>query len=97
MSYWPRVRWKRRPRYSLSSLLGDTQHIGQAVRRHRGVENGLHRVMDLVFRDDECRMRSDNAPTNFATIKHMASNVLRRGKGKHSMGPVVTSLPGMRK
>ena len=41
--------------------------------------------MDMVFRDDECRIRSAHAPANFATIKHMASNPLRRGKGKNSM------------
>ena len=72
-------------RYYLSSLPGEAQHIGEAVRSHWGVENGLHWVMDMVFRDDECRIRSQNAPSNFTTIKHMASNVLRRGKGKHSM------------
>lgn len=72
-------------RYYLSSLPGEAQHIGEAVRHHWNVENGLHWVMDMVFRDDECRIRSENAPANFATIKHMASNVLRRGKGKHSM------------
>ena len=72
-------------RYYLSSLPGEAQQIGEAVRRHWGVENGLHWVMDMVFRDDECRIRSENAPANFTTIKHMASNLLRRGKGKHSM------------
>ena len=72
-------------RYYLSSLPGEAQQIGEAVRSHWGVENGLHWVMDMVFRDDECRIRSQNAPANFATIKHMASNLLRRGKGKHSM------------
>ena len=69
----------------LSSLPGDAQQIGQAVRSHWGVENGLHWVMDMVFRDDECRIRSQNAPANFTTIKHVASNLLRRGKGKNSM------------
>ena len=72
-------------RYYLSSLPGEAQQIGEAVRRHWGVENGLHWVMDMVFRDDESRIRSDNAPANFTTMKHMASNLLRRGKGKHSM------------
>ena len=38
-------------RYYLSSLPGDAQQIGQAVRSHWGVENGLHWVMDMVFRD----------------------------------------------
>jgi len=41
--------------------------------------------MDMVFRDDECRIRKHNAPANFATIKHMASNLLRRAHGKDSM------------
>ena len=72
-------------RYYISSLPGDAKQIGHAVRSHWGVENGLHWVMDMVFRDDECRIRSMHAPANFATIKHMASNLLRRGKGKHSM------------
>ena len=71
--------------YYISSLPGDAKQIGAAARSHWGVENGLHWVMDMVFRDDECRIRSGHAPANFATIKHMASNLLRRGKGKHSM------------
>ena len=57
------------PTRHLSSLPGDAQQIGQAVRSHWGVENGLHWVMDMVFRDDECRIRSQNAPSNFTAIK----------------------------
>ena len=72
-------------RYYISSLSTDAKEIGQAVRSHWGVENGLHWVMDMVFRDDECRIRTNHAPANFAAVKHMASNLLRRGKGKHSM------------
>jgi hypothetical protein len=41
--------------------------------------------MDMVFRDDECRLRTDHAPANFATIKHMAGNVLRQAPGKQSL------------
>ena len=41
--------------------------------------------MDMVFRDDECRIRRDHAPANFATIKHIASNLIRRKADKHSM------------
>ena len=40
--------------------------------------------MDMVFRDDECRVRTDNAPTNFVTLKHMAHNLIRRAPGKDS-------------
>jgi len=38
-----------------------------------------------VFRDDESRVRTDHAPANFTTIKHMALNLLRRPPGKQSL------------
>lgn len=41
--------------------------------------------MDLLFRDDECRVRTNHAPANFTTIKHMALNLLRRPDSKQSM------------
>jgi hypothetical protein len=59
--------------------------LGPLVRDHWAVENGLHWVMDMVFRDDECRVRKDHAPANFTTIKHMASNLMRNATAKGSM------------
>ena len=41
--------------------------------------------MDMVFRDDECRIRKKNAPANFAAVKHMAANILRNAPGKESL------------
>lgn len=55
------------------------------VRGHWMIENGLHWIMDMIFRDDECRVRTDNAPANFSTIKHMAYNLMRRAATKDSM------------
>ncbi len=72
-------------RFYISSLPPDTEMIGAAIRDHWAVENSLHWVMDMVFRDDECRIRNDNAPANFTSIKHMATNLLRRAPGKDSM------------
>ncbi len=72
-------------RYFISSLPADAQVIAPAVRGHWGIENGLHWVMDMVFRDDECRIRKTNAPANFATVKHMATNLLRKARGKQSL------------
>ena len=80
------------------ALLFDEQQgnfAGLQVTVHETFDKSLHWVMDMVFRDDECRIRSENAPANFATIKHMASNLLRRARASTG-GPVVTSLPGMR-
>jgi len=72
-------------RFYISSLAADAERQGQAIRSHWGVENSHHWVMDMVFRDDECRIRKDNAPANFTTIKHIAGNLMRRAAGKHSM------------
>jgi len=72
-------------RFYISSLSADAERQGEAIRSHWGVENSHHWVMDMVFRDDECRIRKDNAPANFATIKHIASNLMRRAAGKKSM------------
>ena len=47
--------------------------LGQVIRSHWAIENSLHWVMDMMFRDDECRVRTNHAPANFTTIKHMAT------------------------
>jgi hypothetical protein len=41
--------------------------------------------MDMVFRDDECRVRTDNTPANFATCRHIAYNLTRKAPGKDSI------------
>ena len=71
-------------RFYISSLAADAVRQGDAIRGHWGVESH-HWVMDMVFRDDECRIRRDNAPANFATMKHIASNLMRTKADKHSM------------
>lgn len=76
---------RREVRFCIASLRVEAEVMAAYIRDHWGVENGLHWVMDMVFGDDECRIRKDSAPANFATIKHMASNILRSSKGKLSM------------
>ena len=71
-------------RFYISSLAADAVRQGDAIRGHWAVESH-HWIMDMVFRDDECRIRRDNAPANFATIKHIASNLMRAKVDKHSM------------
>ena len=72
-------------RYYVASLKLSAKRAADAVRGHWSIENSHHWVLDMVFRDDECRIRKDNAPANFATIKHIASNLLRAAPGKESM------------
>jgi hypothetical protein len=41
--------------------------------------------MDIVFRDDECRIRKRHGPANFVTLKHITHNMLKSLPGKMSM------------
>ena len=52
-----------------------------AVRGHWQIENKLHWTLDVAFREDDCRVRSENAAENFAVIRHAALNLLRNVKG----------------
>ncbi len=72
-------------RFYITSLVLTAALLGPIVRSHWAIENSLHWVMDMVFRDDECRVREGNAATNFVTVKHMAHNLTRRAPGKTSI------------
>jgi predicted transposase YbfD/YdcC len=72
-------------RFYITSLVMLAHLLGPVVRAHWSVENSLHWVMDMIFRDDECRVRTEHAPANFAAIKHMAQNLLRNAPGKSSL------------
>ncbi len=75
----------RQTRYFISSLPKDAARFAHAVRSHWGIENRLHWVLDVTFRDDDSRVRKDHAPANFAVIKHIAINLLSKAKGKQSL------------
>jgi len=72
-------------RYYLSSTKLDAKTFATAVRAHWGIENRLHWVLDVVFHDDLARLRSLNGPQNMAVVKHMAINLVRNPKDKHSL------------
>lgn len=72
-------------RFFLTSLPGDAVRFAQAVRQHWGVENALHWVLDVSFREDDCRIRQGHGAQNMAVLRHMALNLLRREPG-HKRG-----------
>ncbi len=76
---------EKETRFYITSLTHTAEQLGPIVRSHWSIENSLHWVMDMTFRDDECRVRQGNAAANFTTVKHMAHNLTRRAPGKASI------------
>jgi predicted transposase YbfD/YdcC len=68
----------RETRYYLSSLPGEAATMGDAVRGHWGIENRLHWVLDIAFREDESRVRQGHADQNLALLRRFALNLLRQ-------------------
>lgn len=72
-------------RYYISSVKLDAKTFAKAVRAHWGVENRLHWVLDVVFHDDLARLRTGFGPHNMAIVRHMAMNLIRHPKDRHSL------------
>lgn len=69
---------KTERRTSLSRPEGNAARLLAAVRSHWAIENRLHWVLDLAFREDESRVRARHAAENLAVIRHIALNLLRQ-------------------
>jgi predicted transposase YbfD/YdcC len=64
--------------YYISSLEADAQKLGAAIRGHWSIENNLHWVLDVSFREDESRVRKDHAPANLGLLRRIALALLKR-------------------
>jgi predicted transposase YbfD/YdcC len=71
--------------YFLSSLPPNARRIGAAIRGHWSIENGLHWVLDVVFREDARRLYERTAAENVAFLNRLALSLLRGDTGKSSM------------
>jgi predicted transposase YbfD/YdcC len=65
-------------RYYITSLSGKATEFAYAVRAHWGIENSVHWVLDVAFREDDCRIRKENGAHNFGILRRIALNLLRQ-------------------
>ncbi len=70
--------------YYLTSYDGASAEIAGYIRGHWDIENGLHWVLDVVFREDRSRIREKHAGANLAMIRRVAASLLSQAKGKGS-------------
>lgn len=71
--------------YYISSLEAGAAQLLDITRSHWSIENSLHWVLDLTFREDESRMRLGNSPQNMNLLRQLALNILKRSSAKGSL------------
>lgn len=71
---------KQESRYFITSLSQDAKQLAEYIRGHWSIENQLHWILDVDFKEDDSRIRKDHAPENLAVIRHIAINILKQDK-----------------
>lgn len=72
-------------RYYISSARLSAERAADAIRGHWGIENRLHWVLDMVFKEDQARLRKGHGAKNMAIVRHFAINLVRGAKDKSSI------------
>ncbi len=72
-------------RYYISSAPLSAEAAARAVCGHWGIENRLHWVLDVTFKEDQSRLRRGHGAKNMAVVRHFAINLVRLGKGRRSI------------
>ena len=74
------------PRHSLFYLFGPAhpERAAEAIRDHWGIEN-MHWVLDMIFKEDQSRLRRGHGARNMALVRRLAFNLVRAGKGNRSI------------
>ena len=63
---------------TLRVVIPAAAHLLRSKRRHWRIENSLHWILDIAFREDESRVRKDHGAQNLAILRHIALNLLKQ-------------------
>ena len=69
---------KTETRYYFTSMQENAEQVAIAIRSHWAVENNLHWVLDVIFKEDESRVRMHHAAENFGLLRRMTLNILKK-------------------
>jgi predicted transposase YbfD/YdcC len=69
----------------ISSRRGGAEEFGSATRGHWGIENGLHWVLDVIFREDDSRLKDRTAAENLGQLRRVVASLLRQDRSKGSV------------
>lgn len=88
-------RTERETFYASSLKLADAERIAECIRARWAIENKLHYVLDITFSEDRSRIRTKNAPENFARIRHIALGLLALQKSPKLSFPLKRTTAAM--
>lgn len=71
--------------YYISSLNATAEQFSHYIRQHWGIENQVHWLLDVIYKEDDCRIRKDYGAENIATIRRLCLNIAKLHPSKASM------------
>lgn len=71
--------------YYITSLAADAAVLAPAIRSHWGIENSLHWVLDVTFKEDQSRIRMGHGPENMALLRRLCVNLIKRDQAQGSI------------
>ena len=72
-------KWFKQTLFNISKICREIKNFSRAVRRHWAVENQVHWILDVAFKEDLSRVRIQDVAENFSVIRRIALNLLRTG------------------
>ena len=72
-------------RFFISSLEATNQHFADYIRSHWGIENQLYWCLDVVFGEDDSRIRQGHSARNMSLMRRFTLNLLRQETSKASL------------